>query len=77
MNYCKTMITFFYTLNTELLNYLYDPTIPHLAPKTPESRDSDIYVTKFPVSLFINVKGKKQSKLSSGRWRSEGNVGPM
>lgn len=48
------MITFFYTLNTEL----YDPAIPHLSPKTLESGDSDIYVTKFPVLLFIKVKGK-------------------
>lgn len=63
MNYCKTMITFFYTLNTELL---YDPTAPHLSPKTPENEDSDIYVTKFPVALFIKDKNSPSCPLADG-----------
>lgn len=63
MNYCKTMITFFYTLNTELP---YDPTTPHLSPKTPENGDSDIYVTKFPVALFIKGKNSPSCPPANG-----------
>lgn len=63
MNYCKTMITFFYTLNIELP---YDPTTPHLSPKTPENGDSDISVTKFPVALFIKGKNSPSCPPANG-----------
>lgn len=65
MNYCKTMITFFYTLNTELL---YDPTAPHLSSKAPENEDSDIYVTKFPVALFIKDKNSPSCLWQMEEW---------
>lgn len=54
MNYCEIIITFFNTLNNELLH----ETISHVSPKTPENEDSDTYIIKCPVALFSRVKGK-------------------
>lgn len=61
MNYWEIIITFFNTLNTELLH----ETISRVSLETPESEDSDTYIIKRPVALFTRVKDKNSPSCTS------------
>jgi hypothetical protein len=72
-NYCKTMIMFFYTLNTELLSYMTQKF--HIYPPNRLKVGTQIDTCN-QVSSGIIHKSKRQkpSQLSSGRWRSQWSV---